>query len=138
MFYKKRCFNESCQIHKKTPLSESLLIKLQCYSMGVWLRRTDYLSVFLKKIRDSAIIPFFLLQKFNIFFYHSYVSICKDLQRTIVLSSGPLNYAHSLGRNQETAWFRVLKLIFVNRLIQRIPLNHYKPFYINDLKVLEH
>ena len=137
MFYKKKCFNESFQIHKKTPLSESLLIKLQCYIMGVWLRRTDYLSVFLKKsVIQQLFLSFFC--KNLTFFYHSYVSICKDLQRTIVLSSGPLNYAHSLGRNQETAWFRVLKLVFVNRLIQRIPLNHYKPFYINDLKVLEH
>ena len=33
--------------------------------------------------------PFFLLQKFYIVFYPSYVSICKDLQKTIVLSSGP-------------------------------------------------
>ena len=32
---------------------------------------------------------FFLLQKFYIVFYSSYVSICKDLQKTIVLSSGP-------------------------------------------------
>ena len=33
--------------------------------------------------------PFFLLQKLYIAFYSSYVSICKDLQKTIVLSSGP-------------------------------------------------
>ena len=32
---------------------------------------------------------FFLLQKFYIVFYTSYASICKDLQKTIVLSSGP-------------------------------------------------
>ena len=32
---------------------------------------------------------FFLLEKFYIAFYSSYVSICKDLQKTIVLSSGP-------------------------------------------------
>ena len=32
---------------------------------------------------------FFLLQKFYIVFYSSYASTCKDLQKTIVLSSGP-------------------------------------------------
>ena len=32
---------------------------------------------------------FFLLQNFYIVFYSGYVSICKDLQKTIVLSSGP-------------------------------------------------
>ena len=32
--------------------------------------------------------PFSLLQKFYIVFCSSYVSICKDLQKTIVLSSG--------------------------------------------------
>ena len=34
-------------------------------------------------------LPFFLLQKIYIVFYPSYVSICKDLQKTIILSSGP-------------------------------------------------
>ena len=34
--------------------------------------------------------PFFLLQKFYIIFYPSYVSIYKDLQKTVVLSSGTL------------------------------------------------
>ena len=34
--------------------------------------------------------------------------------------------------------FRVLNLIFVKRLIQRIHLNHYMRFNLNDLKVLEH
>ena len=29
------------------------------------------------------------------------------------------NSTHSLGRNQKAMWFRVLKLIFVKRLIQR-------------------
>ena len=48
------------------------------------------------------------------------------------------NYAHFLGRNQETTWFRVLKLIFVKRFIQRIPLNHYMRFNLNSLKVWEH
>ena len=46
-------------------------------------------------------------------------------------------YAHFYGRNQETAWFRVLKLIFVKRLILRIPLNYYMCFNLNGLKVLE-
>ena len=48
------------------------------------------------------------------------------------------NYVHSLGRNQETTWFRVLKLIFVKYLIERNPLNHYMVLNLNDLKVLEH
>ena len=34
-------------------------------------------------------LSFFILQKLYIVFYPSYVSICKDLQKTIVLSSGP-------------------------------------------------
>ena len=48
------------------------------------------------------------------------------------------HYPHSLGRNQETTQFRVLKLIFVKRIIQRIPTNHYMCFNLNHLKVLEH
>ena len=35
------------------------------------------------------LLSFFLLQKMYIVFYPSYVSISKDLQKTIVLSSGP-------------------------------------------------
>ena len=39
----------------------------------------------------SLFLSFFRLEKLYIaFFYPSYVSICKDLQKTIVLSSGPL------------------------------------------------
>ena len=34
--------------------------------------------------------------------------------------------------------FKALKLIFVKRVIQRIPLSHYVRFNLNDLKVLEH
>ena len=41
-------------------------------------------------------------------------------------------------RNQEKTWFRVLKLIFVKHLTQRIPLNHYVCSNLNDLKLLEH
>ena len=41
-----------------------------------------------------------------------------------------------LGWNHETTWLRVLKLIFVKRLIQRSPLNHYMRFNVNDLNVL--
>ena len=37
----------------------------------------------------SFFFPFFLLHEFYIVFYSSYVSIYKDLQKTIVLSSGP-------------------------------------------------
>ena len=48
------------------------------------------------------------------------------------------NYSHSFGRNQETTWFGVLKLIFVKRLTQRIPRNHYMNFNFTDLKDLEH
>ena len=44
---------------------------------------------------------------------------------------------HFLGSNQDTTRFRVLKLIFVKCLIQRIPLNHYMRYNLNDLKVLE-
>ena len=40
-------------------------------------------------LRKRLFSSFFLLQKFYIVFYSSYVSICKDLQKTIVLSSGP-------------------------------------------------
>ena len=47
-------------------------------------------------------------------------------------------YVHSLGRNQETTWFRVSNLILVERLIQIAPLNHYMRFNLNDLKVLHH
>ena len=43
------------------------------------------------------------------------------------------NYAHSLRRNQETTWFRVLKFIFVKRIVQRIILNYCMPFNLNDL-----
>ena len=47
-----------------------------------------------KKVRFGVFLvriffPFFLLQKFYIVFYPSYVSICKDLQKTIVLPSDP-------------------------------------------------
>ena len=44
----------------------------------------------------------------------------------------------SFRENQETTWFRVIKLIFVKCLIERNPLNHYMLFKLNDLKVLEH
>ena len=37
--------------------------------------------------------------------------------------------------NQETTGSRVLELIFIKRLIQRIPLNNYMRFNLNDLKV---
>ena len=33
--------------------------------------------------------------------------------------------------------FSVLKIIFVKRLIQKIPLNNYMRFNLTDLKVLE-
>ena len=48
------------------------------------------------------------------------------------------NPANSYQRNQETTWFRVLNLIFVKCLIQRIPLYHYMRFNLNDLTILEH
>ena len=37
------------------------------------------------------------------------------------LSGKTVQYPHSLGGNQETTRFRVLKLILVKRLIQRFP-----------------
>ena len=40
-------------------------------------------------IVSTFFFPFFLLQKIYIAFYPSSVSICKDLQKTIILSSGP-------------------------------------------------
>ena len=52
------------------------------------------------------------------------------------LSGKKVYYAYSLGWNHETTWLRVLKLIFVKRLIQRSPLNHYMRFNVNDLNVL--
>ena len=64
----------------------------------------------------------------------------KDWQLISLFKKHPWfgNYARSLGRSQETMWVRVLKLFFVKSLIQRIPLNHYMRFNLNDLKVLEH
>ena len=38
----------------------------------------------------NIFFPFFILQKFlHNFFYNSSISICKDLQKTIILSSDP-------------------------------------------------
>ena len=48
------------------------------------------------------------------------------------------NYDHSFERSRKTTRFKVLKLIFVKCLIQRIPLDHYVRFNLNNLKVLEH
>ena len=48
-----------------------------------------------KHSRLYFFFSFFLWQKFYIVFHSSYASICKDLQKTIVLSSGPFcKYLH--------------------------------------------
>ena len=51
--------------------------------------RHEKKNYFVELIFAIFFFSFFLLQKFYIVFYSNYVSICKDLQKTIVLSSGP-------------------------------------------------
>ena len=71
------------------------------YRSRIWINRNRTLVgfdfnlnffVYFCCIQPSCLFfffSFFLLQTFYIVWYFSYVSICKDLQKTIVLSSGP-------------------------------------------------
>ena len=47
------------------------------------------------EINDFKFFPFFIAKILHSYFYKSYVSICKDLQKTIVSSSGPfIQFSH--------------------------------------------
>ena len=50
---------------------------------------TIFVATRSEQVKDNENFLFLLQKIFYLVFYPSYVSICKDLQKTIVLSSGP-------------------------------------------------